>query len=118
MMHFINDYLVSPWLERNGFWKVRFRVAIDFGETTIAKLGIHGTNAFVAIGSTPNIANRLLRVVSEGVAIGNNVFRHLPPGWALRSRALPDSTGYVYKVSGQPYRAWELTHRMLGWPIL
>jgi class 3 adenylate cyclase len=118
MMHFVNDNLVSPWLQANGFWRVRFRVAIDFGETTIAKLGIHSTNSFVAIGSTPNIANRLLRLVPEGVAIGNNVFNHLPPGWAVRCKALSESTGYTYVVSGQPYRAWELTHRMMSWPIL
>ena len=69
LMHFVNDQLISPWLEKNGLWKVRFRVSIDYGAATIAKLGIHSTNSFVAIGSTPNIANRLLRLVPEGIAI-------------------------------------------------
>ena len=116
LMHFVNDQLISPWLEKKGLWKVRFRVSIDYGAATIAKLGIHSTNSFVAIGSTPNIANRLLRLVPEGIAIGNNVFTSLPAGWSLHTTRLA-STGYVYVVSRLPYGAWALTHRLVGWPV-
>jgi class 3 adenylate cyclase len=116
LMHFVNDALISPWLVKKGLWSVRFRISIDYGTTTIAKLGIHGTNSFVAIGSTPNIANRLLRLVPDGIAIGNNVFNQLPQGWVLKTKELASDTGFVYVATGLPYRGWELSHRMVGWP--
>lgn len=119
LMHYVNDVFVSPWLTRDaGLWPVKFRIGIDYGEVTIAKIGVHGTNSFVAIGASANVANRLLSLVQEGIAIGNEVFFHLPDGWAGKCEALPPRTGYEYRSTGQPYPAWELKHRILGHPLL
>ena len=117
LIHYVNDQLISPWLHSAGLWPVRFRVGIDYGCVTIAKIGIHGTNAFVAIGATANIANRLLRAVTAGIAIGDKVYNHLPQGWNVTCKSLSPTTGHVYTATGVPYPVWELTHRLTGSPF-
>lgn len=117
MMHFVNDTYISPWLSANGLWQVPFRVGIDYGKVTIAKIGIHGTNTFVAVGATANVANRLLRSLSTGIAIGDRVYHHLPKNWNTRCKTLPPNTGYVYRDTGTLYPVWELTHRLYGYPV-
>lgn len=116
LMHYVNDQLISPWLTTNGLWPVTFRVGIDYGGVTIARIGIHGTNTFVAIGSPANIANRLLRQIKNGICIGNEVYKHLPGNWGSTCVALPAETGYFYELTGVPYPIWELRHRMASNP--
>jgi len=113
LMHYVNDRFMTPWFQNQGLWPITFRVGIDLGEVTIAKIGIYGTHQFVAIGAPANIANRLLDKVPSGICIGNEVFKRLPTNWHRSCRALPPTSGYVYVVTGVPYPIWELTHRLV-----
>ncbi|MCY2926388.1 MAG: adenylate/guanylate cyclase domain-containing protein [Planctomycetota bacterium] len=114
IMHYVNDNLVSPWLVQNGCKAVAFRIGIDFGEVTIGRVGIPGgTNSFVAIGSTANIACKIMRLIPEGgICIGNEVYKLLPPFWSAWCAPITQPTGFVYIASQAPYPAWRLDYRV------
>ena len=113
VMFYVNDILLTPWFKENGLWPVNFRVGIDIGEVTLGKVGIpHLAEQFVAIGSTANIACKIMKLLKEGgICVGNKVREALPLGWRHRT-SLVGATGFVYKESNQVYNAWEVTHRL------
>jgi len=114
VMHYVNDALISPWLQREGLYPVRFRIGLDSGEVTIGRVGVPGgLSSFVAIGATANCACKIMRFIPEGgICIGNEVFKRLPPGWDRWCTPIASLTGFVYKLSGQPYPAWCLDYRL------
>lgn len=117
MMHYITDDLINPWLKSEGYREINFRVGIDYGPVTIAKVGLPNTNSFVAIGSSANIANRLMRLIPYGgIAIGNEVYKVLNPTWQLTASPLEPKTGFVYVATQQPYPAFALNYRLHGRP--
>jgi adenylate cyclase len=118
IMHYISENGLNGWFAKQGLPPVKFRIGIDFGEITVARIGIHGTNTFVAIGSTANIANRLLRQLSTGICIGNEVYKRLPRNWSGSCAPLPPTTGFVYSATNTPYPIWELRHRLTYEPTL
>ena len=117
LMVYVAENLINPWLARQGLPTVRFRIGIDYGQVTIGRIGLKGTNSFVAIGSTANIANRLMELIPDGgIAIGNEVYRHLPQSWLNTVTPLPPNTGFVYVLTGAAYPAWQLNYRLTGQP--
>jgi len=111
LMHAFNDQALTKLLRQQELEPVRFRVGIDFGRVTIARIGIARTSTFVAIGTTANIANRLLRATDSGICIGNEVYTRLPPGWAGTCVPSGHANGFVYAQSRQPYPSWILNYR-------
>jgi class 3 adenylate cyclase len=113
-MHYVNDQLISPWLQHNGFRPIVFRTGIDHGEVTIGKVGVPGgLNSFVAIGSTANIACKIMRLIPNGgICIGNEVATRLPTLWSHWCAPISQRTGFVYKATGQMYPAWQLNYRL------
>jgi class 3 adenylate cyclase len=40
VMHYVNDQLFTPWFRRQGIEPIAFRVGIDLGPVTIARVGL------------------------------------------------------------------------------
>jgi class 3 adenylate cyclase len=114
VMHYVNDNLISPWLQKQGIAPVRFRVGIDLGPVTIARVGLRGEmNSVVAVGTPANIACKLMNLIPEGgICIGDDVYRNLPNNWTANCKRCETSSGFVYTATQMPYIAWELNHRL------
>lgn len=114
VMHYVNDRLITPWLAGQGIEPVKFRVGIDHGPVTIARVGIRGEkNSRVAIGTTTNLANKLMSLIPNGgICIGQYTYENLPANWNQSCRPCVKPTGFVYVATQAPYPAWELTHRL------
>ncbi len=114
IMHYVNDQLVSPWFQKQNIQPIRFRIGIDYGPVTIARVGIHGEkSSLVAIGTSANIASKLMnRIPNGGICIGDDVRRNLPNNWGIACRQCDQPSGFVYVKSQAPYLAWELNHRL------
>lgn len=118
VMHYLNDNVISPWLrDQCGIQPVRFRVGIDVGPVTVANVGNRGRDSsLVAIGTTANLACKLMGLIENGgICIGHNVYQALPLNWEGSCVATASSSGFVYISTQQPYPAWILQHR-LGQP--
>ena len=113
-MQYINDYLLTPQLVKRGIDPVRFRVGIDLGPITIARIGLRGAeNSIVAIGTTANVACKLMKLVPNGgICIGDLAYRNLPNNWGPECRRCEESTGFVWQQTQDPYVAWELNYRL------
>jgi adenylate cyclase len=114
VMHFFNDHVMTPWLESQNIEPLRFRIGIDHGPVTIARVGIRGEKSSrVAIGTSANIASKLMnRIPNGGICIGDTVYRSLPNNWGLTCRQCDEASGFVYVANQVPYPAWELNHRL------
>lgn len=98
--------LLNPILNRSNIDAINFRICIDYGTITIAKLGAaRRFNAIVAIGTTANIASKMLAVAKAGeLLIGENVRKQLPEYWRSTWTSLHSyHTGWIYRASGLPY---------------
>ena len=113
-MHYVNDQLFSPWFRQRGIEPVRFRVGIDVGPVTVARVGLRGTeSSLVAIGTTANIACKLMNLMPNGgICIGHQVYQNLPHRWGQQCRQCDEPSGFIYTASRAPYVAWELNHRL------
>lgn len=108
-IHYFNNKHISPWLQRNFLRPINFKVGIDFGPVTVAKLGLKNTNSFVAIGTTANIACHLMDLIpSGGICIGQAVYELLPQHFKVRCTQINEYSGYVYINSKLPYPAWSM----------
>ncbi len=115
-MHYFNDHLLTPFIKKQGFNEgVSFRIGIDYGKVTIGRVGIPGgMNSFVAIGTSANIACKLLNVAEQGeIIIGQHVKNNLPSTWNQYCQFLAKSTGFNYVVNNAPYFAYKYTGRWL-----
>lgn len=116
MMHFVNDTILSKIFSSRVPWPIRFRTGIDFGPVTIGRVGIPGgLNSFVAIGSTANIACRILdnsSITNGGICLGNDVATRLPPELQRYCVQTTPNTGHVYETNQTPYPVWNLTYRL------
>lgn len=114
VMHYANDNLFTPWFQQRGIEPIRFRVGIDIGPVTIARVGLRGDeSSIVAIGTPANIACKLMnRIPNGGICIGNEVYANLPNNWTQACRQCDQPSGFVYVANQAPYLAWELNHRL------
>lgn len=112
-MHYFNDRLLTPYLNQYRIDGVRFRIGIDYGKVTIGRVGIPGgMNSFVAIGTTANIACKLLNVAEPGeIIIGAHVRNNLPYLWHQYCHLLPKMTGFAYIRDNIPYWAYRYAGR-------
>jgi adenylate cyclase len=119
IMHHFNDHLLTPWLEEQKIETLSFRIGIDVGPVTIARVGIKGEESSrVAIGTTANIASKLMnRIPDGGICVGDEVYRHLPRNWSQTCWRCAEDSGFVYVATQAPYPAWELRHRLME-PLL
>ena len=109
-----NEYLINPILQRTGIKEINFRVCIDYGTVTIARLGAAKRfNAIVAIGTTANVASKMLSAAKAGdILIGSSAKGELPQLWQQNWTEIHTiDTGWVYRVSGLQYMFYKYTGR-------
>lgn len=113
-MHYFNDNLLTPYMQRQGAQEtVKFRIGIDYGKVTIGRVGIPGgLNTFVAIGTTANIACKLLKVANPGdIVIGQHVKDLLPTYRQAYCNLIFQGSGYIYVIPNTPYWPYRYTGR-------
>ena len=111
-----NANLISPILRSTPVKEIEFRVSIDCGYVTIARLGPpRRHNANVAIGTTANFASKMLRHAKAGEIVLGEVARNdLPTEWQTSwTEVAVRDTGWVYRVSGMPYALYKYIGRWI-----
>lgn len=112
-MHATNDNYLTAILRNSLIPPLAFRVSIDYGPVTIARLGApRRFNSIVAIGTTPNFASKMLAQAKPGeIVLGDQAKLQLPLSWQAQFTQLAGlSTGWNYTLTGAPY----LLHRYIG----
>ena len=108
------QYLINPIVEASGEKAIEFRVSIDYGAVTIARLGAAKRfNSNAAIGTTANFASKMLAYAKAGeIVVGESARAQLPMDWQ-RSWTVPiaDQTGWVYRKDSTPYRLYRYIGR-------
>lgn len=98
--------LINPIVLASNATPIDFRVSIDYGNVTVAKIGApRRFNANVAIGTTANFASKMLRMANKNeIVIGASVRGMLPTSWQNNWTAVvPEETGWTYLKTGEPY---------------
>ncbi len=101
-----SEALINPILLRSGIAPILFRICIDHGYITIAKMGAaRHFSAIVAIGTTANLASKMLSIAKSGeLLIGANVRSELPCQWQDRWTTMHTyKSGWVFKSTKEPY---------------
>lgn len=109
-----NEHLIRPILRATPTTEIDFRVTIDHGEVTIAKLGAaRRFNSVAAVGSTANLASKMLRFASANeILLGDLAKRLLPSSWQERFAVqLPIDSGWIYRATNIQYPIFRYTGR-------
>jgi class 3 adenylate cyclase len=113
MLH-ATEKAINPVLASSGIAEISFRVGIDHGQVTIAEVGAaRRFRSRVAIGSTANVASKMLEVAGPNeIVIGDQVYQRLPREWSQQLAHLHLlQTGWVYVKTGAPYAFYKFTGR-------
>lgn len=112
-MHYVTSNFINPLLQNMRVYPISFRIGIDQGKVTIARIGVPNLNRITAVGATANIACRLLDLAGPNQTfIGNEVYLNLPI--QLKELCRPvffKSTGYIYVATKRNYPIWEYIGR-------
>jgi class 3 adenylate cyclase len=106
-------HLINPIVVASGARQIEFRISIDYGSVTIARIGApRRFNANAAIGTTANFASKMLRFAKAGeIVIGESAKLLLPLYWQLQwTTPVLEPTGWVYLKDNSPY----LLYRYIG----
>ena len=114
VMHYFNDEILTPYLKARCRTPLSFRIGIDHGPVTIARVGIRGEmSSRVAIGTAANIACKLMNLIPDGgICVGDRTRENLPGGLAYLCKRCEDPSGFIYIETQTPYGAWKLEHRL------
>ena len=105
-MFYTTDAALNPVISRSSALPIRFRVGIEYGWITIAKLGAaRRFGSLAAIGTTANMASKMLDKADPGeLIIGEAAKLQLPILWQLDwCKQLPNPSGWEYRASKAPY---------------
>lgn len=106
--------LINPILIASNVKPIDFRVSIDYGKVTVAKIGApRRFNANTAIGSTANFASKMLKFAGvNDIVIGASAKEQLPLAWQLSwVQVTTESSGWTYISDGRPYLLYKYTGR-------
>lgn len=105
--------ILNPVLDKSGIERIEFRIGIDHGHVTIAKLGAaRRFNALVAVGTAANVACKMLRFGGPNeIVIGDSVRKELPVTWHRYTSRILENSGWVYRVTGHQYPFFRYTGR-------
>ena len=108
-----NEFLVQPILRATPVPDIRFRVSIDYGMVTVARLGAaRRFNANVAIGASANFACKMLNFAEPGdIVLGESARNQLPQSWHQFTQLMTVTTGWNYIKTGLPYPLYKYTGR-------
>lgn len=113
-MQAANQHLINPILRVTPAKEIQFRVSIDYGFVTIAKLGPpRRFNSIAAVGATANFASKMLRHANAGdIVLGELARNQLPLVWQTNwTELLPIDTGWHYIISGKAYSIYRYAGR-------
>lgn len=107
--------LINPVLRTSGVQELEFRVGIDCGTVTVARIGAPKRfGSLVAIGTTANVACKMLDIAeAREILIGANAYQRLPADWQKWCQLKTQSTGWSYRLTGQPYPFYQYTGRWI-----
>ncbi|MEJ7925993.1 adenylate/guanylate cyclase domain-containing protein [Sphingobium sp. AN641] len=108
------DNLINPLLSRSNIQMIDFRVCLDHGFITVAKVGAaRGFNGIVAVGTTANVASKMLKVAGANtILLGNEMLSGLPAGWVQQYVQLETlESGWTYRQSQTAYAFWRYIGR-------
>lgn len=115
-MFYVTANLINPILLKNNLLPLRFRIGIDYGWVTIAKLGAAKRfNSIVAIGTTANIACKMLAHADpEELIIGENVVASLPEQRRHWCKIKTVNSGWIYRKLNRPYPFYTYSGRWIN----
>lgn len=104
-MFYATTNLINPILAKNNLFPLRFRIGIDYGYVTIAKLGAaRRFNSVVAIGTAANIACKMLGTADpDEIIIGESVVAGLPDHRRQWCQIKTIKSGWIYRKFNRPY---------------
>lgn len=107
--------LINLILRGSGFQEVHFRIGMDFGPVTIAKVGSARLfNSRVVIGAIANVASKMLKFGgNDEVVIGGEFLKRLPQGWSQHASLITYNSGFIYKLTGALYPIYRYNGRWL-----
>ncbi len=103
------ENIINPLLVRSNIAPLQFRICMDHGQITVAKVGAaRRFNGIVAVGTTANIASKMLAVAQpETILLGDMMRQGLPQEWVRQYVELETAnSGWVYRQSNAPYPFW------------
>lgn len=112
VFHAGNRY-VNPALTGAGLAPISYRICIDYGWITVARLGAAKRfNHIVAVGTTANRTSKMLAFALGGeILVGEEILPGLPEYWRRNYlELLTDRTGWTYD-DGSPYGFWLFSGR-------
>lgn len=106
-------HLINPVLAKSGLPPLEFRICMDRGFITVAKIGAaRRFSGLVAVGTTANMASKMLSVAEANtILIGEKMLAGLPDDWLAFTLLHPADTGWFYRATGAVYRYWTYTGR-------
>jgi len=107
-------YLINPILNNSNTMPIEFRVSIDYGNVTIARIGApRRFNSNVAIGGTANFASKVMKFAQAGdIVIGESARDLLPDYWKNNwTQIIAEPTGWHYIRDYSPYKLYKYTGR-------
>jgi len=113
-MFFTTYNAINPIIQQAGVSPIQFRIGIDHGTVTIAEVGAaRRFHSMVAIGTTANVASKILDVTGPNeLVIGDQVRVNLPTSWQTQFTQIHIlQSGWVYKKSGHYYPFHKYTGR-------
>ena len=110
------DQLINPIIASSELDPIQFRICIDHGPITVAKVGAaRGFSGIVAIGTTANVASKMLAIADPNtILLGSMMLEGIPEAWRrsyLRLKTM--ETGWIYRATNQPYAYWEYIGRWM-----
>lgn len=106
--------LINPIVAASSTNEINFRVSIDYGAVTVARIGApRRFNANVAIGSTTNFASKMLGFAKPGeIVIGQTARELLPLDWQQKwTSPVQEQTGWFYRKDNSPYTLYHYNGR-------
>ena len=108
------DRLLNPVLAELGLVPIDFRICIDHGAITVARIGAaQRFGGIVAIGTTANVAAKMLALAEPNtLLLGDRAALALPLDWQVSwVRLERQQTGWHYREDGSHYPFWRYTGR-------
>lgn len=102
------DQFINPIIENSGLQRIDFRICIDHGWITVARLGAaRRFNHIVAVGTSANRTSKMLGHAMAGeIMIGDAVLAGLPTAWLEdHVSGTGIDTGWYYP-DGTQYGFW------------
>ena len=107
------ERLINPQVVASGIAPLQFRICIDFGMITIARLGAaQRFNHIVAVGTAANRTAKMLSHAAPGdLLIGDAMLNGIPAAWLTEFLAHTGTeSGWVYD-DGKTYNFWRYDGR-------